>query len=1149
MIIKIKISKLMKLKVIFLSKKFLVDLISNNYDKISKKTGIKNLYQTVKSRRKQNKGYAFVTFSTSEQAKTLYLLGIGGLQIKNQYLDVLPKFGITHEHFDSELLVQNAKNNADLIEKKNNIKQAEEKLIDFEKTWSKNLDSKHAEYDNVLNAYKDFYTDPFKKHDRYNPLTKLEEDEIKHRIQEQQKQGNIDNTWLLESSKIEKLRKNREERVTKKYLEWELLRKGVVPESTLEKIKDVETYNNPLNSLVDSFFSDKITSRIEHPLNNPKNKKGRINKLLDSKGFIEKYIGMEQLQKHSAAFEDDNQELGVYKELKELKDRFPKEKFIDDPSQSNKLIDEINAKYVRMLNAENNDNSRVKDELLERISTIPPTSNKINTIALERTDLLEQDEEIRQRITMANFFTSKVDLDDVTKESFIDFDENEEKTNMFDEAERLKEKFRLNKLIPEEPPKLKEPIKYKQDTEVIDDEDTSFASFLKRRRALLNKPKTEGETDAKNKSQFDPNNIDIKDLKEKQEEGIEESIKNKFDSNFSELKILEKNNKKNISNSFTNTIYQFIEHESINNKIKLGNTYSKVIDLELKKKKFIEEIEKNFKLEYETLPDFRKYVLDLKNGKIDDLINERDSISNYRYKDSEDSDLSSYREQIAILFSGKLNNETFKRVFAEYQESVKRKTEDWISEEDIKNISHLCLNKIGINTSEEQNLDKIIEERIPYINDEEYLDSVIVNMNQNKINSNIYNQSNDIYEEEYYFNPNNGSSLEEHLASISELKNVKVSIKSDEEGRIIIKRVFKTNYKYDLDDVLNFDMETQKAEIINKIKRNDFKKEIEAKTEFYSKFIKFYNETGSNLFKLYYSKYLELVESLSSKIDGVLAINFKIINPKFSDLKNLVNKLFVMSPESLKNINNSITSLLIAIKELDKTKFIDNEVNALSLYTKNILTDKEVKLLIEIIKESNTNLKPLVSLSEISKHAFIQDVLLLSIIAKIKEATTEEEFILVLGLLRILPKDFKNDLTNTNNIKRALWIKYKQFILNEYSINLKKEKEIDQVNIIEDALELRRMVRGDYEKSLKIDVNKEISEFTLKIQDYYFDLTNLCKISFLNFFNLAGKNLNICDIVSDDELFVEEITEQIEKRLNNLKNEKIYEKKDLVKGN
>jgi hypothetical protein len=140
----------------------------------------------------------------------------------------------------------------------------------------------------VIDGYKDIFSDPFKRHDKeYNPIDSDEEAEIRNNIHKQEKESKMNHLWLYEDDKLDELRKIKDKKITNKYIEWQLLKRGVVPEKkkNQESKKGFTFYNDILEDMIAE--EPQISLESE---NKDLSGRNNSNKFGPSE-FIEKYLG------------------------------------------------------------------------------------------------------------------------------------------------------------------------------------------------------------------------------------------------------------------------------------------------------------------------------------------------------------------------------------------------------------------------------------------------------------------------------------------------------------------------------------------------------------------------------------------------------------------------------------------------------------------------------------------------------------------------------------------------------------------------------------------------------------------------------------------------------------------------------------------
>jgi len=67
-----------------------------------------------------------------------------------------------------------------------------------------------------------------------------------------------------------------------------------------------------------------------------------------------------------------------------------------------------------------------------------------------------------------------------------------------------------------------------------------------------------------------------------------------------------------------------------------------------------------------------------------------------------------------------------------------------------------------------------------------------------------------LFDKEYHFDEGMGQSLNEHVAELKENHpDMKVATRRDRDGFAIVKTTYKREFKYDLNEILNFDAEKE----------------------------------------------------------------------------------------------------------------------------------------------------------------------------------------------------------------------------------------------------------------------------------------------------------------------------------------------------
>lgn len=1115
-----------------------------------------NVDKILKSRRLMNKGYAFVTFATSDEAKRVYLEGQLGIKIKNKLCDIEPKFDKTHNNMDIIRLMELAKKDSVLLGKQDEIKVAEKKIIDFESQLDEKLDKKQREMKKVIEAYKDLYSDPFKKHDANNPFSKEEEEKLKYSLMKLEKEKGVSNYWILEEDKLDELRKIKDKRMIKTYLDWQLLRKGVIPEDVLnhyeENSKTALTNKNVINEYVGQNFSDK--EKFELKVTNAETeayyKGGRLTEknIFDKKEFIENHLGKDYIYAENYGFKKDKRDEAIYSEIKELRERFPKElfekKFSAGLSQENKemtsmdvniekLIENVNKKYIDLINQNSTvdeKNELTKVELLDRITNLSPINKKVQLIISERNRLVEN-EELKQSITLKNFLDKNV-LTEINKNGKlvdkysenimyntlqdVKYETSPMKKYLEKDQRTFKEFGQKREFKPRKPETLVEPS----------EGDSSFNAFLIRRRIRMEQEEKKRK-DAANKTQFDPEKITIEQIKEtqkSQKDKIIENIKLKYQmqmssivNSFKDIDSVKPSDSinpilnNNTNNDLEDNVFEYLKNKKLENKYKLEK-FNETLQIEKKKTSFIAELERNFAKEIETFPSFKEYFLSIKNNKdpIEEKIKADEfSVENLKNLISYKTDASTkdtFRDMIGLLNRGKISTEEYEKYFVKEVENKKNKLENWINDESINVIVNEVKHKLGVTPENEKMKMKIIEAKYPLLSDQTI--DHLKNYRELSEKMDFVNNSEDFFESEYFFSAEPVKLLEE-LSRLSKLKNTKVEVKFDEEARFVIKRVYKNAYKYDLDEIMNFDITEEKQKLIANIKNNDFLKDFEKEVRAVTKFL---NEIiGNNLtLSEKKSQYIDYVNKLVDAFDFRLQTYFNNKLISFTDFRNAIVNLENCQIKDMKNVINSVITILNIpnVKQQSAYDLTEN-LKCLSAFSKGIFSEREISSLGIIMLFINKNLEegqniPLIEqdFDANTRKNFINSVLVKSI-EHILESEFTKKDMLIFKCLLVNDSNYVDNLKIYDIVKIHMWKNYKNIMTEKYSLLFKKENEISNISVNDlsgNIRDLYEIIKFNSQKNIdQINTNlkniqDEINAFSNKLQEYYIDVANMSKI-------------------------------------------------------
>ena len=1087
-------------------------------------TEFSNILSLLNKKKLKNRGYAFVTFATSDEAKLFYLRNTPAMRIKKSNAEIFPKFDLTHEDVDEDLLYENAKSESKIINRRSELIDSEKKLKDFLQNFYDNLDSneKHKEFESVREAFKDLYADPFKKHDRNNPLTAEEEDEVKYRA----KLSGEDTTWLLEDDKIEKMRKIRDKRITKKYTEAEFLKRGIISEELYRRESDPQKVDEKYSTIKahsDAYFNSTENYDLISD-NNYSGNNGRKLKPIGTKEFIEKHVGMDYLDSTVPAFEKDKRESVIYEEIKELRKRFPREKFLDEKNGED-LIKEVNSKFVSLLKEEDKlkPNEVASEELLERITNISPMGKKIQMVINERNSKV-QEEGVRQLMTIQHFYEKRLDnanarntvINDIPEDTMDTMVKNQyvfENSPAKDYPEFIKEIYPLP-FVPKE--ELKE-----EDAEsaLKTDGDTSFKAFLLRRRAVFDQ-KDEKIPEEK-KDQFDPNSLSSEEIS-KVKEGVANELINSISKKYKQYFSQVNKTKSNIEDvKHDGGVYDYLQsglkQSSIRNRSLTSEKNSQMdkklqvkIKNEQMKENFLRELEKNFSDELQTLPKFRDYFINLKsqsmtNGAKSDINLVDEPIFNYSKYSKDFKPSSTRKEEMSLLYSTeKITPEIFEKTFVKNQTNRENRFKEWITAKDTEDLEKIAMIKEGIDL-EDRETRELLRAEFPEVY-EDKTESLLESMKKRKQAELDQLEKIQKFEEkdevEYFFNPDCGETIEEHLAGLSKTKYSKVLVRTDKTGRLIIRKEYKNNYKYDLDEIMQYDITKEREKMLKKLENFDFKTELEANVEYYSQFYQF----ASNYDCFNQTDILGVkadTRLIVQKVEDYQKLSYE--NFSFNDFKRLTDNLLQMKPRSLTNFVNHVIQLINLVSSPDASgsyQEISEVLKEISEFSKDIFNEREVRIFVDLIKSSfeNISLERVKEFDNMSKFYFIQNILLKDFFKSLSNLLTQKEVAYIYGILKLLPVQAVNlssikVIDAKPKLKKILWKNYKNFMLREFNIIKKKEKEINPdsyLDIVSEQYQVLQELKNESNENLA-DVEKEIEEFGVKLRNYYAELANASK--------------------------------------------------------
>jgi hypothetical protein len=509
------------------------------------------------------------------------------------------------------------------------------------------------------------------------------------------------------------------------------------------------------------------------------------------------------------------------------------------------------------------------------------------------------------------------------------------------------------------------------------------------------------------------------------------------------------------------------------------------------------------------LPSFKEYFLNLKKGnKMSDIANEKmikselDPKSLFNFSESINEDRR--REEAALLYSKNITPEVFEKTFVKNKNEREEKMKKWITQEDVEDFKKIAFFRLGIeDPTDQKSLEKLKSENPEFFSEEAAIES---KQTKNRIEELMQSVEDfeDRDEVEYYFRPESGETLEEHLAAVSKTRYSKVSLRRDDNGRIIIRKEFNHNYKYDLDEIMKFDIVNERKRLLNKLENYDFKNEISSNVGYYLNFYKIISYDDkylSNLVDVGQEDFSIKVKSMIDKIDKHMKYSYEIDNFNFDDFKRLIENLLSMNPISLNIFVNNVIKLIKLFDQGQETVELTETLNEISDFSKDIFNEREVRIFVELMKRvigSNVNLT-FKNFDNFNKFEFIQDLLLKDFFTNLNSFLKGDEIIILFGILKLLPQNYPSlnldDSKIKNRLTTILWENYKQHMLKEFNIVLKKENELKPGMSLKAAFEIKDVITKVSDTKYFENPNDvdQINKFSEKLKEYYVELTHASK--------------------------------------------------------
>ena len=457
---------------------------------------------------------------------------------------------------------------------------------------------------------------------------------------------------------------------------------------------------------------------------------------------------------------------------------------------------------------------------------------------------------------------------------------------------------------------------------------------------------------------------------------------------------------------------------------------------------------------------------------------------------------------------GQITPSKFKELFDSkdsYQIVYADKFKNWITNEDMERYNKDEYWMKGYKTDEEVEFYKQAhKQRNPHLFNQE-LNLKYQNDKKQKLTMQRMGYSEtDLVDEEYYFDESGMLTLPEHIAHIERtIPNCKITLKKDIDGRIIIKRDFKSLYKYDLEEILKFDPETEAKKLNEIINTMNFSELFNSNVEYLARFYSKLKQSESN------QKF-----EVNQQFFNTLETNFKVAfknnqqhntthNLVFLDFANFTNELSTLNATQFQNLINYSISLLTHSFNSNDNKFEAKNIgdglttSSYKILYNLLMTHNDVHSL--IIKSENSEF------NEVDKFHFIQNKLINSVIEGLCRGLNQTEIVLLHGFLNLLPRDDVNDSGNNSNesdfkaefdkMKQVVWKCYKDSVMNNKTSSMfefaEQGKETEAfINKVNDLRDMVDDVNVNKEEINQV-VQNEIEEYETQMKGFYKDMLTI----------------------------------------------------------
>jgi len=567
----------------------------------------------------------------------------------------------------------------------------------------------------------------------------------------------------------------------------------------------------------------------------------------------------------------------------------------------------------------------------------------------------------------------------------------------------------------------------------------------------------------------------------------------------------------NIYNSISSNNTQYTTSRNDTSKTSyLSEQDKKNIELERAKAEYLKEFSETFEEDYDTFPEFKEYFDSnnkITNNAMSNRIeqdysqNETSNLTENSKITEEEKKSLQHREALSLLSRGKISPSKFKELFDNkdslnnrYNEQFKK----WINDDYLNRTTEREFKLRGKNTEEErQELLESIKLQSPYLFDKKAFEKYKEDLEHNQLLLSMGLDTEDLVDEEYYFDEDGLLSLEEHILHLTrQFPNTKISVKKDSNGKYIIKREFKSLYKYNLDDIINFNQEDEFKKTMQELDNMNLTDNILYNAEFltrlHSKLDKIESEnTNKKLSEIDYKQFIETLEH-NFKVIFTTSDNSSTTPLTFLDFVNFSHEIFNMNDKQFKTLINYSISLLTHNYVENSLEVPDLDGNSLSNSGYKILysllkSDNDIKSL-EIL-ETNTD-----KFDAVQKFNYIQNRLLKSVISQLSQNLNEVENVLLHAFLNLLPSDTEVNPEQLQKIRKITWKYCKEAILkNETDSLVAKASLEDKTQEFVNSVERLRQNLKEASADNKDEVTQEIEEYSKQMKNFYKDMLTISK--------------------------------------------------------